>query len=95
MRTHSQVVKKLLRRPGVRAELKRIESEEANVLDAALKARQKAGLTQAQIAERMGTHAPAVARLERALATGTHSPSIATLRKYVNACGKKLILRVA
>ena len=95
MRTHDQVVKKLLRRPGVRTELKRIESEEATVLDAALKARQKAGLTQAQIAQRMGTHAPAVARLERALAMGTHSPSIATLRKYVNACGKKLILRVA
>jgi hypothetical protein len=44
---------------------------------------------------RMGTHAPAVARLERALATGRHSPSVATLRKYVKACGKELQLRVA
>jgi ribosome-binding protein aMBF1 (putative translation factor) len=95
MRTHNQLVKKLMRRPGVRAEVKRIESEESALLDAALKARQKAGLTQAQIAERMGTRAPAVARLERALATGTHSPSIATLRKYVNACGKRLVLKVA
>jgi transcriptional regulator with XRE-family HTH domain len=60
-----------------------------------LKARQDAGLTQAQVAERMGTQAPAVARLERSLATGKHSPSIATVRKYVKACGKKLVLRVA
>ena len=95
MQTHDQLVKKLLRRPGVRAEVERIEREEGLLLDALLKARQDAGLTQAQVAERMGTHAPAVARLERSLATGKHSPSIATVRKYVKACGKKLVLRVA
>ncbi len=95
MRTHDQVVKKLLRRPGVRAEVDRIEREEAVLLDALLKARQEAGLTQAQVAERMGTQAPAVARLERALATGKHSPSVSTLRKYVKACGKRLVLQVA
>ncbi len=84
-----------MRRPGVRAEVERIEREEGALLDALLKARQQAGLTQAQLAERMGTQAPAVARLERALATGKHSPSIATVRKYVKACGKRLLLRVA
>jgi len=84
-----------MRRPGVRAEVERIEREEAALLDALLKARQEAGLTQAQVAERMGTHAPAVARLERSLATGKHSPSIATLRRYVKACGKRLLLNVA
>ncbi len=95
MQTHDQLVKKLLRRPGVRAEVERIEREEGVLLDALLKARQAAGLTQAQVAERMGTHAPAVARLERSLATGKHSPSIATVRSYVKACGKRLVLRVA
>ncbi len=95
MRTHDQVIKKLLRRPGVRAEVDRIEREETALLDALLKARQEAGLTQAQVAERMGTQAPAVARLERALATGKHSPSVSTLRKYVKACGKRLVLQVA
>ena len=95
MQTHSQLVKKLMRRSGVRAEVERIEREEGALLDALLKARQQAGLTQAQIAERMGTQAPAIARLERALATGKHSPSIATVRKYVKACGKRLVLRVA
>ncbi len=95
MRTHNQLVRTLLRRPGVRAEVERIEREEAALLDALLKAREEAGLTQAQVAERMGTHAPAVARLERSLATGKHSPSIATLRRYVKACGKRLLLHVA
>ena len=95
MQTHDQLVKKLLRRPGIRAEVERIEREEGLLLDALLKARLDAGLTQAQVAERMGTHAPAVARLERSLATGKHSPSIATVRRYVKACGKKLVLRVA
>lgn len=95
MQTHDQLVRKLMRRSGVRAEVERIEREEGALLDALLKARQQAGLTQAQIAERMGTQAPAVARLERALATGKHSPSIATVRKYVKACGKRLVLRVA
>jgi DNA-binding XRE family transcriptional regulator len=95
VKTHDQLVKKLMRRPGVRAEVERIERDEAVLLDALLKARQEACLTQAQVAERMGTQAPAVARLERSLATGKHSPSIATLRKYVKACGKNLVLRVA
>jgi transcriptional regulator with XRE-family HTH domain len=64
-------------------------------LDILLKARQDAGLTQAQVAERMGTQPPAVARLERALATGKHSPSLATLRKYAQAVGKKLVLQLS
>lgn len=95
MARHEQVVRKLLQRPGVRAEVERIEREEGVLLDALLKARRDAGLTQAEVAERMGTQAPAVARLERSLATGRHSPSIATIRKYVHACGKRLVLRVA
>ena len=95
MLTHDQIVKKLMRRPGVRAEVARIEREETALLDALLKAREEAGLTQAQVAERMGTHAPAVARLERSLATGKHSPSIATLRRYIKACGKRLVLQIA
>jgi ribosome-binding protein aMBF1 (putative translation factor) len=93
--THDQIVKKMMLRPGVKAEVERIEREEGELLDSLLKARYEAGLSQADVAERMGTHAPAVARLERSLASGKHSPSVATLRKYASACGKKLELRVA
>lgn len=94
MRTHDQVVAKLMKRPGVRKEVERIECDEGALLDLLLKARHDAGLTQAQVAERMGTQAPAIARLERSLATGKHSPSLATLRKYAEACGKALELKL-
>lgn len=50
MQTHDQLVKKLMRRPGVRAEVERIERDETVLLDALLKARQEARLTQVQIA---------------------------------------------
>jgi DNA-binding XRE family transcriptional regulator len=95
MRTHEQLVKAMLRKPGIKAEVERIERDEGELLDSLLKARQDAGLTQAQVAQRMGTQAPSVARLERSLATGKHSPSVTTLRKYAHACGKNLILRLA
>ena len=95
MKGHKRIVKELMKRPGVRAEVERLEREEFALLDMFLKARHDAGLTQAQVAKRMRTQTPAVARLERALATGKHSPSLATLRKYVKACGKELVLKVA
>ena len=95
MQTHDEIVAKLLKRPGVRNEVARIERDEGVLLDILLKARHDAGLTQAQVAERMGTQPPAIARLERALATGKHSPSIATLRKYAEACGKALEVRLS
>jgi len=50
MQTHDQLVKKLLQRPGVAAEVSRIEREEGVLLDALLKARLDAGLTQADVA---------------------------------------------
>jgi len=95
MKAHDQLVTKLMKRPGLKAELARIEREQGLLLDALLKARHDAGLLQAEVAARMGTQPPSVARLERALATGKHWPSIATVRKYVKARGKKLVLQVA
>jgi DNA-binding XRE family transcriptional regulator len=93
MRTHEELKALALSNPAVRAEYERIEREEMPMLDAILKARAEAGMTQAQVAERMGTKAPAVARLENALVTGKHSPSIATLQKYAAALGKRLEVR--
>ena len=93
MLTHDELIKKMMKKPAVRAEYERIEREEMPMLDAILNARAEAGLTQAQVAERMGTKAPAVARLENALVTGKHSPSLATLQKYAAALGKRLEVR--
>ncbi|HEX5337804.1 MAG TPA: helix-turn-helix transcriptional regulator [Gallionella sp.] len=88
--THEQMVAKMLADPAVRAEHDRLNREEFAILDEILAARREAGLTQAQVAERMGTKAPAIARLESALATGKHSPSLNTLRKYAAALGKRV-----
>ena len=46
---HEQLVKALLRKPGVKTEVKRIEREEGEHLDSLLKTRQKAGLSQASV----------------------------------------------
>ncbi len=93
--THDELTAKMLKNPEVRAEVERLEnSEEFLLLDIVLAARQASGLTQAEVAERMGTQAPAVARLESSMTTGKHSPTLATLRKYVEACGKHLVISV-
>jgi predicted transcriptional regulator len=94
MLTHEQMVAKWMENPEFKAEYDRIEREEMPMLDMLLNARKEVGMTQAQIAEKMGTQAPAVARLERALATGNMSPSIATLQKYAAALGKRLEIRM-
>ena len=92
MQTHKQMVEKWMADPEFKAEYDRLNVEEFALLDEMLAARHAAGLTQAQVAERMGTKAPAVARLESALASGKHSPSLATLRKYAAALGKRVEL---
>ncbi|AKM02540.1 helix-turn-helix domain-containing protein [Burkholderia pyrrocinia] len=95
MTTYIALRKRALANPKIRAEYERLNREEFALLDAMLAARRAAGLSQADVAERMGTKAPAVTRLESALATGRHSPSIDTLRKYAAACGKKLVISFA
>ncbi|KWA29397.1 helix-turn-helix domain-containing protein [Burkholderia territorii] len=95
MATYNALRERALSNPEVHAEYERLNREELALLDMMLAARRDAGLSQADVAERMGTQAPAVTRLERALATGQHSPSIDTLRKYAAACGKKLVISLA
>jgi transcriptional regulator with XRE-family HTH domain len=89
MLTHDELVDKALSRPGVKAEYDALEEEFA-LFDEVLKARKRTGLTQAEIAARMGTKAPAVARIEAGGGRKRHSPSIATLRRYAEAVGCKL-----
>lgn len=63
---------------------------EFTLLRELIQARQRAGLAQAEIAEKMGTKAPAVTRLETSLSDNRHSPTLATLKKYTMAVGCKL-----
>ena len=56
MRTHEQLVKKLMHRPGVRLEIERIEREESTLLDALLKARTQARLNPLQLQDTVTIH---------------------------------------
>jgi transcriptional regulator with XRE-family HTH domain len=93
MMSHESLVKQMLKRPVVKAEYDS-QTEEFALLDELLKARRQAGLTQAEVAARMGTQTPAVARLEGGGGSRRHSPSVATLRKYAQAVGCRLEIRL-
>ena len=84
---------KILAKPGVKKAYAALE-EEYETLHAMLDARLAAGLTQADVAKRMGTTVSAVSRLEASLRSEKHSPSYATLKKYAQACGKKLLVQM-
>jgi transcriptional regulator with XRE-family HTH domain len=91
MLTHKKLKARALERADVKTEYDRLD-EEFRFLDEFLKARAAAGVTQAEVAERIGTTQSAVARLESG--RGKHSPSIATLEKYAHALGCRLELRL-
>jgi DNA-binding XRE family transcriptional regulator len=50
--------------------------------------RMKHNLTQEQLAQLMGTSAPAISRLE----SGTHVPSLTTLSRLAEAAGERLVI---
>ena len=90
---HVALKKQALKRPGVRAAYDAL-GPEFDLLNEMLAARTRAGLTQADVAELMGTHAPAITRLESALSSSKHSPSIDTLKRYAHAVGCELSIRM-
>lgn len=93
MLTHEELRQKMLDNPKVKEEFNALNAEFL-LFDELLKARMKAGLTQAEVARRMGTKTPAVARLEAGGGNKKHSPSISTLRKYARAVGCDLEIRL-
>jgi DNA-binding XRE family transcriptional regulator len=66
-------------------------AEEYELVRELLAARAKAGLTQEQVAQSMGTTKSAVSRLE---AVGKHSPSVSTLKRYAGAVGCTVEIRL-
>lgn len=79
-----------MRNDDYRAEYERLEEEFA-LAHAIVEARSKAGLTQAELAERMQTSQSTIARLE----SGKAMPSAKTLSKLAKATGTKLTIRFA
>lgn len=90
---HSELKAKALSDPKTKAAYDEMLPEFA-LLREMLKARQKAGLSQAEVAALMGTKAPAITRLESSLGNGKHSPSLATLQKYASAVGCELQVKL-
>jgi transcriptional regulator with XRE-family HTH domain len=93
MMKHDEMVKKMMSNPDVKAEYHALAGE-FSLFDELLKARLRARMTQADIAKRMGTKTPAIARLEAGGGSKKHSPSLATLRKYAKAVGCKLEIKL-
>jgi DNA-binding XRE family transcriptional regulator len=60
--------------------------EEFTLASTLIEARSGAGISQEEIARRMNTSQPAVARLEG----GRGNPSLSTLRRYATATGTRL-----
>lgn len=77
--------KRLMESEEFRNEYAKIEDEYA-LIEALVRARAAAHLTQAEVARRLGTTQSAIARLEG----GKVSPSFATLRRYADATGTRL-----
>ncbi len=65
--------------------------EEYTLIREMLAARSRFGLTQEAVAELMGTTKSAVSRLE---AAGKHAPSLTTLKKYAQAVGCHLEIKL-
>lgn len=83
-------LKRARKRKGFQEAYEEPEEEYALVREL-LNARSRAGLTQEAVAERMGTTKSAVSRLE---AAGRHSPSVTTLKKYAQAVGCEIEIRL-
>jgi len=77
--------KRLANHPDFRKEYEKADAEFA-IIEALIRARSAANLSQAALAKRIGTTQSAIARLEG----GGVSPSLSTLRRYAEATGTKL-----
>jgi DNA-binding XRE family transcriptional regulator len=87
---HEAFLQRALERNGLAEAYAGLE-DEYRLVGELLAARLNAGLTQEQVAVSMGTTKSSVSRLE---GVGTHSPSISTLRRYAEAVGCEVEIRL-
>ena len=81
---------RMLADPEVKREYDALEAEFA-IASELIRARVRAGLSQAELAERMGTSQSAIARLE----SGQTLPSTKTLLRFAEATRSKVELRLS
>jgi transcriptional regulator with XRE-family HTH domain len=80
-----KVAKRWMKEPGFKEGYDALEDEFA-LASQLIDARSRAGLTQAEVAERMGTSQSTVARLE----SGGAKPSLSTLKRFAQATGARV-----
>lgn len=91
MRKHldfDEFLKESLKDPKLKAEYDRLQPEFA-LIDAVIQARRQRGLTQAQLAGKIGTKQSVVSRLE----IGRANPSVAFLKRLAQALHSRLEIR--
>ncbi len=84
----TELHRRWMKEPNYRKEYDSLEDEFA-VAKAVIAARNRAGLTQAELARKMGTTQPVVARMEG----GRIQPSLRTLQRLAHATGSRLTIR--
>ena len=89
MKTLKTLKAQLLADPSIRAAYD-AKAEEFALTRELIAARTQAGLTQADVAERMGTTQSTVARLEG----GKAVPSMRSLQRYAQAVGCRAVVRM-
>ena len=87
---HEEFLEKALKRKTFKKAYEDLE-EEYSLIREMLAARSRAGLTQEAVADLMGTTKSAISRLE---AVGKHAPSLSTLKKYAQAVGCHLEIKL-
>ena len=90
MRKWEDLEKELLADPAVKKEYDKLAPRYA-IISEIISARIKRGMTQRQIAEKMGTKQSAIARLE----SGNSNPSISFLEKLARALDYKLTVKIS
>lgn len=86
---HNKIKRKVFSNPEALTEYKAF-SLQLKLCQEMKNAREKAKLTQKDVAIKIGTKVPSVARLERSNMTNLHSPSLTTIVKYAQAVGKEV-----
>ena len=87
MKSLKALKKEAFKDKAVRDEYERLAGE-FEFIDQLISMRSKAGLTQDELAKRIGTAKSNISRLER----GRGNPSWGTLQKYAKACGYRVKL---
>lgn len=89
MKTLQDIKSELLKSPAAQAAYE-AQAPEFDMARELIAARSRAGLTQNEVAQRMGTKQSVIARLEG----GRSIPSMRTVQRYAQAVGARAVVRI-